>query len=308
MIKDYKEEVFNFKNKNNHTIHATYSYVDKNAPLIIISPPYEKTIRNTLVPMVYLINNGFNVFRFDNTFHEGNSYGEFVNYTLSSALDDTISVVDFINSEESIVTEGGLSLMGISISARTAYRYLRLYPEMVDSFLGIVGVIDMQYTLKAITEIDLVQSKLDSPPKMWGVKKVLHFPIDYDNFLDDCIGADMHNLESTIDDVEKLCTPISLIVGEDDKWVNINDYEKIFGNYKHTYKISKIPGAGHEIYKNPESAKYAFYETVKIFSKFYFNKEVKTEDIMKPTITEIIKVNKKERMREEEYRYVIDEK
>lgn len=305
MIKDNQHEIFTIRKKSGGIIHSVYNYIDKNNPLIVISPPFEKDIRSTLTLMLYLVNNGFNVFRYDHTYHNGNSTGEIHDWTLSHGLSDMEDVIEFIQNEESISTQGGLSIIGISISSRIGFRYLAQNNDVIDSFLSIVGVIDMQYTLKQILEFDLLGEFMASPDKVWGIKKVLHYPISFDQYCRDCVDKNLHNLQTTIEDINKINTPLSIIVAEDDRWVDINQYHLAFLENRKILKfLSKIPGAGHELYKNPSAAKLVFLETTKIFSILYHNIQRADDDVISPNISELIEYNKKERKREKKYEYI----
>jgi acyl transferase len=305
MVREHKQEIFTIKKRNGDIIHAVYNYIDKSNPLIVISPPLEKDIRSILVLMVYLINNGFNVFRYDHTYHNGNSTGKIADWTLSSGLSDMEEVVDFIKNEDSISTQGGFSFIGMSISSRVGFRYLAQNNGAMDSFLSIVGVINMQHTIKGILDFDLINEFVANPGKVWGVRKVLHYPISWDKYCQDCIDNQFHNLETTIEDIKKINTPLSIIVAEDDQWVDINEYHQAFSENPGILKfLLKIPGAGHELYKNPSAAKSAFLETVKIFSETYYNKKLADDGIITPNISEIIELNKEERKREKKYELV----
>lgn len=306
MIKKYEEEIYNFKNINGKMIHSVYNFTEKGKPLVIICPQYEKTIRTNLSGMIYLINNGFNVFRYDNTFHRGNSEGEFIDYTVSNAYDDLISVTDFIENNPKIDKENGICLFGISISSRICFRYLSNSYDKVDMFLSLVGTVNMRHTINGILGFDLVEQFINEPGKVWGVDKVLSYPINWDNFMSDLINNKYHDLETTKKEIDKIKTPVSLIVAESDKWVDINEYDYAFsGNKGILNEIYKMPNSGHELYKNPEAARYAFIAMVRILYKYFYKKEINEDTMEKPQITEIIDKNKHERNRERQYQSIV---
>lgn len=306
LIKDYKEQIFNFKNINGKMIHAVYDSTSSNNPLVIICPQYEKTVRTNLSPMVYLINNGFNVFRYDNTFHRGNSEGEFVEYTLSNAYDDLISVMDFVENNPEINKSNGICLFGISISSRICYRFLSNFSNKVDMFLSLVGVVNMRYTMEKILGYDLVHQFLTEEGKVFGICKPLSYPIDLDNFTVDLVKNNYHDLETTKKEIDKIKTPVSLILAESDKWIDINEYDYAFsGNKGILNEIYKMPNSGHELYKNPEAARYSFIAMVRILYNYFYKKDINEDTMEKPQITEIIAKNKHERDRERHYQSIV---
>ena len=301
MIKNYQEEIFCIKNSNNEELHGVYNYIDKKNPLIIITPQFEKTIRTNLGSMIYLINNGFNVFRYDNRYHNGNSTGNIESYKLSQVIEDLDTVMEFIQSEDAIETDQGIGLLGISISSRTIFRYLSQASHPIDVLVSLVGVVNMQATIEAILEHDYIEEVLKDPNKTYGVQKVLHYPINWDIFIRDMIEMDLYSLESTKNDIKDIDVPIYLVASEEDKWININDYNVAFKDNKNVLKeMYKLPNAGHELYKNPQAAEYAMEKIVEIFDKYY---QVNEENhmLIKPKVTELIRQNKKERMRERAY-------
>src|SRR5690606_29689470 len=160
MLIPFQEEIVNFTNDSGERIHGVYNYTTKDRPLIVIPPQFEKTIRTNLTAMLYLINNGFNVFRYDNRYSNGNSTGEIVDYTLGGVYDDLCDVMKMLQSNSCIDTRHGVGILGISISSRVIYRYLKLHPSNADVFVSLVGVVNMQHTISTIVGFDVIQEKL----------------------------------------------------------------------------------------------------------------------------------------------------
>lgn len=301
MISNYQEKIINIENSSKETIHCVYNYTNKELPLIVIPPQFEKTIRTNLTAMLYLINNGFNVLRFDNRNHNGNSTGRIQDYSLGCAYDDLVEVVNFIKEDSIVETRNGMGILGISIASRIVYRYLSLNKNVFDVFVSLAGVVNMRYTLNSILGYDIVQEYLSEPSRDFGIKKVLKYPIKYNNFLDDLVNLNFHTLEATQKDIDKIVTPTSLIVSENDKWIDYNDCNEVFKNNAGILvEMFKLPGAGHELYKNPQSAEVAIKKIVELF-RFHWNMTNENYIIHKPEITEIISVNKRERERERFY-------
>jgi hypothetical protein len=301
MILDYREKIINIENSSKETIHCVYNYTNKELPLIVIPPQFEKTIRTNLTTMLYLINNGFNVLRFDNRNHNGNSTGRIQDYSLGGAYDDLVEVVNFIKEDPNVETENGMGILGISIASRIIYRYLSLNKNVFDVFVSLAGVVNMKYTLNSILGYDIVQEYLSEPNRDFGIKKLLKYPIDYNNFLHNLVNVSLHTLESTQMDIDRIVTPISLIVSENDKWIDYNECSEAFKNNADILvEMFKLPGAGHELYKNPQSAEVALNKIVELF-RSHWNMTNENYIIHKPEITEIISLNKLERERERFY-------
>jgi hypothetical protein len=160
----------------------------------------------------------------------------------------------------------------------------------------------MQHTLQIISGINGVQALLDNPNIMFGIRKLLNYPISWDNFIHNMIEYKYHSLESTKTDVSQMIVPTYLIVAEDDQWVPLTFYHEVFSEnlaiLRGTYKI---PKAGHELYKNPKAAEYALEAVVKAFQEFWGRDNFNSNTIFKPNIAEIITINRQEREREFQY-------
>jgi pimeloyl-ACP methyl ester carboxylesterase len=299
MIKDYAEQIFQIKNIRGHKVHCVYNYNDENNPTIVIPSQYEKTIRNNLISAIYLLNNGYNVVRYDNTFHRGNSEGDIIDFSLQNVYDDLVAVINFIKVNSMINTTSGIGLLGTSILSRVAFRYLANYSQEVNVFLSLVGVTNLQHTLKVITGIDTVKELQENPNTIFGTRKVLKYEVNWDNFLDGILHDNYYSLESTKSDIEKMTVPTYLIVAEKDRWAPMEFYEKAFSsNTKILQGAYKIPKAEHELYKNPQAAEYAMQAIVKVFNDFWKRDGFQSGLLVKPNTAEIISLNRRERERE----------
>ena len=84
-------EILTYYNRKGKKIVASFDHLKKGpncCPFIVIPPSYGETKRDSITVAYYLVVNGFNVIRYDCTNHVGESEGEMVNFTLSSAKDD----------------------------------------------------------------------------------------------------------------------------------------------------------------------------------------------------------------------------
>jgi pimeloyl-ACP methyl ester carboxylesterase len=299
MIQDMNEEVFEIENRHGHPIHCVYDYREEGRPLIVIPPSWEGTVRRSLVQMLYLINAGFNVCRFDFTFHRGNSYGDIKDYTLTSAYDDVAAVLDFVRGPGGIDHSAGLGVYGVSMSSRVMIRYLAANPGAADVFVSLIGVVDVPYTVKAATGNDF-ESYYRDPHHVFGLNKGIHYVVDWDRFIRDAVANGWHTLDGTKREVDLMTTPTFLIVAEADHWIDLDDYQYVYGDNKEILKATyKLPNAGHELYKNPEAAKAATRAATQEFLRFFGGVEM--PELPEPTITEIIDQNTRERQRENRY-------
>ncbi len=300
MIKDIKEEIFTITNSQGHAIHCVYNYIDADSPLIVIPPQFEGTVRLNMLPMIYFVNNGFRVLRFDFTNHQGNSFGNFADFTLSQALADCQAVLEFVHASQQLNASAGVGLLGISISSRILLRYMALQQQPIDCYVSMLGVVDAGSTIYAVTGQD-IQLLLRDPQHRYGVVKAIKHMIDADPFMHDLQAQDWHSLSGTQRDIDQLVAPTYLIVAENDKWVNIADYHTAYRNnqaiLRQTYKI---PNGGHELYKNPEAAKLAAAMATRCFASFFLPNAQSTE-IVEPTITELMEWNTRERARERQH-------
>ena len=278
-----------------------YNHIEGNGPLVVIPPQFEKTVRTNMTAMLYLVNNGFNVFRYDNRYHNGNSTGSIEKYTMPNALQDLCDVMKFIRGDSAIKTDEGITVMGTSIASRIVFRYLSNKGEGIDVFVALVGVVNMRYTLNNILGFDLVGEYLNNSEACWGMHKVLKCAVDLDNFITSLVSTNMHSLESTQEDIDRIATPVYLIVAEHDRWIDINDYRKVFGNNREIMKkMYKLPGADHELYKNPQAAEHALCQIVNIL-RSHWNMPC-DRPVLKPKIAKIIELNRREREREFKFR------
>jgi pimeloyl-ACP methyl ester carboxylesterase len=301
MIGTAQQRIFEVKNDRGQLIHCVHDWVSDTDPLVVVPPLYEGTVRTNLLPMLYLVSNGFSVLRFDFTNHRGNSEGEMRDFTLSSACDDLGAVLQHTRDSGWFGNAAGLALYATSISSRVAVRYLAENHGVVQIHLSILGVIDMVKTLTAITKVsvrELIRKQQDQPETCIGLKRIIHYQIDADHFLPDLIQNNWADASGTRVDVDRIETPTYLIVAENDKWIDIDDYKYVYGDnpdiLRGTYKL---PNAGHEIYKNPEAAKVAGAQATRLLRRLYYGVN-ESEILCEPTLTEMIDQNTRERTRE----------
>lgn len=280
-------------------IWCAYDYIQENnesRPLVIIIPAYEKTARDSLSIASYLVLNGFNVLRFDARNSYGLSDGLMENYTLSSLTNDIDYVISY--ALRKIVRDNTLSIMAFSLSSRALFKYLaqkRDSSKKVLVAVSIVGVADVQYTVSQIINEDVFNGYLRG--KKYGTKKLLTYNINYDNFIDNAISNQYHTIETTIIDANEITVPyFGSIMVSDDEWILPDHQIAVYNSLKNCRTEQfVISGASHKMWKNPRSAEIALKNSVKFILKYMKNTNIDIDEIIKPDITNVIKMNRNER-------------
>lgn len=301
MIKEHNESVFSIRTASGQAIHCVLNQADGHAPLVVLAPPFEGTIRTMLMPMLYLINNGFSTLRFDFTEHLGNSDGAFVDWTMSSALEDLAVVMAHARSDEKTHSASSVVLLTVSISSRLAYRYLAEQPNAADLFVSVFGCVNMRDTILAANpaaKADAFAYEKDTGLR-YGKIRIMHHYADVDRYFRDLIDTGMHNLEGTLKDVAAMRTPTILIMSEMDKWVSFAETRAVFSTRPDLIVDAyRLPNAGHELYKNPEAAKETFRAATRALRKRFGMQDA---ELVEPTLSEVIGRNSDEREREKKY-------
>lgn len=298
MTSNYAEEVINIEDTDGSVIHCVFNYInEEDRPLIVIPSQYEKTIRTNLMLMLYLVNNGFNVLRYDNRNHNGNSTGKILDFTLKSAIEDLSIVMNYVQRELSYTKEQ-LGIVGISISNKVVMEYLKKIENRVSVYVSLVGVVNMQHTLEAIAGFDAVKEKKSDKEHILGVHKLLSYEIDWDNFVTDMLELKLEDVNSSLEAVEQIDIPVYAIVAEKDNWVNMDEVDIVLKRCIHVKGKHVLQGATHELYKNPESAKTAMRQIL-LNVREHWN--MGSSSLVLPDIMDMIAHNKEERQREKLY-------
>ena len=230
---------------------ATYT------PMVILSPGYGETKREYITLAYYLATNGFHVIRFDHTRHVGDSEGTHAHTTLTSIKDDMDTMIQFVKGEWGDVP---LVLVATSLAGRAA---LKLIGESnkVDFLILIAGIINVQQTLKAVHQEDLVGDFQKGIRR--GNTNVLGFNVEADQWLHDAVVNQFATLDSTIADMKQLQIPQLWFSGEQDSWNTREDMDTIHREVATTSLQSMIiPDGLHRLLENPKKAKAVYREIV----------------------------------------------
>ena len=288
-------ELINFKNRDGKKIVGFFDHLKdcdtSKAPFILIPAAYGETKKDALSLSYYLVKNGFNVVRYDNTDHVGESDGEIFNTTLTKMKSDLLSTVDYV--------EGlGCKKIGViaaSLAARVAIKAAAEDPR-ISMLACFVPVVNLQHTLNAVYYEDFISNYLRG--KRWHAThaNILGFEV-HEIFLDTAIRGNFHDLRSTLKDLRELSIPTIILAAENDLWINLEDIKVAFESIAATEKeIFIISDAIHRLDGNPEVNKSVQKQIVRCGLKYLCNKE--RTDLAEPNTREIAIQNRIERERQ----------
>jgi len=281
------------------SIWTAYDYLENGAertPLVIVAPAYEKTARDSLTIANYLVLNGFRVLRFDTRNSCGLSDGSIENFTMSSLVSDIGYVLEYAVAH--LAGNCPLSIFTMSLSSRALIKYLSKKEDISNTIkvaISIVGVADLQYTISQIVNDDVFKGYFMG--KKYGINKLLTYDVDYDTFLKDAVECKFHSIDTAIDDAKQIKIPyFGSIMVDQDEWILPEQQKAVHDALVNcTVEQYMINGASHKMWKNPRSAELALRHGVRIIMKYILGQDINVENVIKPDITEIVKINRLER-------------
>jgi len=279
-----ESNLVNYKNKQNKKIIGYFDYLSKNNNYFIIIPPaYGETKRDSLKLSYYLTKNGFNIIRYDATDHIGESQGNMVNATLSKMNGDLISTIDFV---QNIFGIKQIGVVGTSLAVRVAIK-AAAEDKRIKFLLGLISIVDLRSTLKAIYHQDIIGEIIQSHYKGKTIDDIMGFEVSI-NFAFSAIKERYHDLETTKEDMRKINIPVVLIHAKNDPWIDLNDVKSTLDFSLNSDKeFIVIPNAMHQLNENPEAVNFALRQTVVSCKKYLCNKNLKLEDVIEPSQDEL---------------------
>lgn len=281
-----KSELVTYQNRRNKTVIGFFDHLEdevKASPFIIVPPVYGETKTNSLSMAYYLVSNGFNVIRYDNTNHIGESDGEIFNFTLPRAKEDLIATLDFVQNKFKVNQVGVVArCLATKIALRAATQDKR-----IKFLLSLVGIVDLQSTLQFVYQKDIIGTFLENKDRGWYSADVLGFEV-HRRFPITAIKEKYHNLGTSIKDASKLRIPFVYLFAENDSWVKLEDIMKVI----HAIRVPKheffvIPEAVHMLYENPSAAKFAFRQIIASCNKYLLSQHTTLEEVVEPSIRQI---------------------
>jgi SAM-dependent methyltransferase/alpha-beta hydrolase superfamily lysophospholipase len=244
---------------------------------VIVVPPYGKTKSSDLPLAYYLALNGFQVLRYDHTNHVGESDGSILFTSLTQMSQDLVSAIYFAQREYGVAR---VAVVSSSLGVRVALKVARQDPR-VGLLIGLAGVFNLQGTLYSIYREDGVEKAQRGIPL--GLRDILGFQIDADNFLTDAIHANFHSLDSSLEDAQNLHTPTVFFVADKDPWVSFDEVRQVFERIPTKRKeLHLLANTMHELHENPVSTDRAFRKVVSLSGKYLLGRELGWEDVQVP--------------------------
>src|SRR5699024_9133905 len=105
---------------------------------------------------------------------------------------------------------------------------------------------------------------------VYGYQKAVNYELNFDRWMRDFAEEDWARPDRTRDEITQMVTPTYLIVAAADDWVNIDEYPYVYEQNKEILRAThQIPGAAHELYKDPETLKEAMRTAPRCFRRHY---------------------------------------
>ncbi len=220
------------------------------APIVVLAPGYGESKRDYVPLAYYLAGNGFHVVRFDNVNHVGESDGLVTQFRLEDMETDLETVLDYVAAQW---PGRSIGLVATSLAGRVALKVAGRVPHL--GLLAMInGIMDVQHTLQAVHQEDLIGEHLAGVRK--GVVNILGLTIDADRWLEHAVQGGYADLHTTQQDAEHLHAPVVLFHAEQDAWVDPASIEAVGAamgaNLRHSYVV---PGALHRLQESPRKAR-----------------------------------------------------
>jgi SAM-dependent methyltransferase len=153
-----------------------------------------------------------------------------------------------------------VALVASDVTARVAIKTARRHP-FVKLLVLLAPVVDLQYTLMAVHQEDLISASLQGLKR--GISNVLGFNVDADAWLSDAIHGGYADFHTTQDDLTHIRMPVLVFSSEQDLWIRPNSLSQVklalADTSLHWYAI---PEARHGVVDHPEQARLLFREMV----------------------------------------------
>ena len=207
---------------------------------VVLVPPFGMSGERMFAAAYILTMNGFDVLRCDPRDQPGESSGSTETFRLSRLTKDISAVL-------TLAPDGILAAM--SLSGRGALRALRNSRDMRGAVL-VTPVVNVRRTLFEVLGDDWFERiAYDNTPR---VRVLGHFVST--DFIHDCQKHNFINTEDSVADVLAGHAEVTLIAGEDDPWVSLDDVRALEArtNDKHKRtRVITVGSASHQLYRNP---------------------------------------------------------
>lgn len=272
---------FILKNKNSKHIFVIKSKTIKENPAgnILIIPPYAINSHELFLFNYYLLENNFNVYRFDGINNVGLSSGNIENYTLGQLEEDISLVIDSFFKKDNLP----LIILTQSISFPVALKY-STYNDQISKIISILGVVDVKDTIERVSNTLLdpyIRKEPDLPKNLliFGNSTIVQ------SFVDDMIINSLSTIEDTIFYFKRTKTPVFMVSSKNDEYVNYKDVTKCKEYIEEKGKLIVLSDISHMIGRSLFLAKKLAKLTVEIAANRHSNKN----NFSFPKLTDVIK-------------------
>ena len=258
-------------------------------PVIVLAPGYGETKRDYLTLAYYFACNGFHVIRYDHTNHVGDSQGQHADISLSSMKQDFQSVVQFVQQQW---PQGPVIGVASSLSARVALKAEAEKPALA-LLIMLVGIVDVQQSVAAVHQEDVFANYLTG--QIQDSANILGFNVGR-QFLCDAVTNAFATLDSTLEDVEGLRTPVMYVSAGKDAWID----QEALATFKkaiepHLSQWLSVPDALHRLQENPKVARHTYRQIIQ-HCREQVNTSFQEATIQEPNRGNLGKQNRQEKL------------
>ena len=255
-----KSSRVSIQNSSGHTIMAYHDHsIDTDLstlPVVVLAPGYGETKRDYLTLAYYFATNGFHVIRYDHTNHVGESQGTHFDISLSSMKQDFQTVSQFVRQQW---PQSPVIGVASSLASRVALKAEAEKPSLALLVL-LVGIVDVQQSVATVHQEDVFANYLNG--HIQDSANILGFNVGR-HFLHDAITNKFSTLNTTLEDIQALETPVMYISAGKDTWIE----ETALATFKQSLisRASKwldVPEALHRLQENPKIARRTYRHIV----------------------------------------------
>ena len=225
-------------------------------PMVVLAPGYGETKRDYLTLAYFFACNGFHVIRYDHTNHVGESQGTHFDISLSSMKYDFQAVVQFVRQQW---PQGPVIGVASSLSARVALKAEAEEPALALLVL-LVGIVDVQQSVATVHQEDVFANYLNG--QIQDSANILGFNVGQ-QFLCDAVTNKFSTLNTTLDDVKALRTPVMYVSAGKDAWIErhaLDTFKQAIDS--HSSKWVDVPEALHRLQENPKVARSTYRQII----------------------------------------------
>jgi PAS domain S-box-containing protein len=197
------------RNARGQTIAITDNHlrrpIEANVPTVIIAPGYGQTASDYAAFSCYLAVHRLRVLRYDHTNHIGTSEGELQHTTLRSMQHDLSRIVEFVRHTW---PQAPTMVIASDLAARAALK-MAATARPLDLLLLVNPSIEVGTMLMAVHRHDLVADYQFGLRR--GVSNLLGLNVNVDQFVGDLIAGRFTDLESTLDDLRLVRSPLCIV-------------------------------------------------------------------------------------------------